>query len=316
MTKFFIRWLAASTTLFSTAVLADTTCQNFGPQAPRDISRTTGTNKSAFAKAPSPALMNLCNIHFHSSAEHKGPGYQLISKKSSTHAAATHAPQAHSAGHAEGGAGYICNDSNKLTASEKTTPSGNVCAGLAAGDTIEIHWVYTSCDVSLSPGKGLGACLSKTCENPTLRVESQVFLVVNDSRALDFKNFDIVASKARDRLQPESLPTRTGTPVTFRGSTTGSDFNEQTCSPKQVTWSVRPQCAKVDINSMQQWCASNAFGETGGHGVRPLVTTAALLDGMQQSSEASGNQTARRVLRHCGGERRYRDPVSGRCVEK
>ena len=41
--------------------------------------------------------------------------------------------------------------------------------------------------------------------------------------------------------------------------------------------SVRPQCAKVDINSLVTYCDSNEFGEEHGHGVRKLVTNPALL---------------------------------------
>ena len=52
------------------------------------------------------------------------------------------------------------------------------------GDTIEVHWVHSSCDVA--PGSGLGSCMNDSCKNPQLRVESQVFLVVNDPEALDF----------------------------------------------------------------------------------------------------------------------------------
>jgi hypothetical protein len=45
-----------------------------------------------------------------------------------------------------------------------------------------------------------------------------------------------------------------------------------------VTWSVRPNCAKLDVNSLYAWAeAGNAFNETHSHGVRPLVTAQELL---------------------------------------
>lgn len=50
--------------------------------------------------------------------------------------------------------------------------------------------------------------------------------------------------------QTKSLLTGTGDPVEFLGSMTGPSFTESTCSPLQVTWRVRPQCAKLDINSL------------------------------------------------------------------
>ena len=52
-------------------------CKGYGPQTPRDISSKRGSNVRAFVIAPSPENMNLCNIHFHTQAEHKGPGYSI-----------------------------------------------------------------------------------------------------------------------------------------------------------------------------------------------------------------------------------------------
>jgi len=37
--------------------------------------------------------------------------------------------------------------------------------------------------------KGLGSCFSDSCINPNLRVEAQIFTVVNDSSALNFFGF-------------------------------------------------------------------------------------------------------------------------------
>ena len=71
-----------------------------------------------------------------------------------------------------------------LSARELRTPAKNFCKGVEPGDTIEFHWVHNSCDVA--PGQSLGSCLSTTCANPDLRVETQVFTVVNDRSAADF----------------------------------------------------------------------------------------------------------------------------------
>lgn len=61
------------------------------------------------------------------------------------------------------------------------------------------------------------------------------------------------------------------------GLTTGPKYTESTCSPLQVTWSVRPKCAKLDINSLGAWCENNEFKEDHAHGVRKLVTNTKLL---------------------------------------
>ncbi len=59
-------------------------------------------------------------------------------------------------------------------------------------------------------------------------------------------------------------------------------MTSNTCSPLKVTWSVRPQCAKVDINSLNEWAdEGNVFNETESHGVRQLVTAPELLSAIE-----------------------------------
>ncbi|MFX8354877.1 delta-class carbonic anhydrase, partial [Acinetobacter baumannii] len=91
-----------------------------------------------------------CNIHFHSAAEHRGPGFTVMAGKDDT-------------------GGFACNDAKALSAAEKAPVAHGACHGLASGQTIEVHWVFSSCDVK--PGKGLEACSSAQCASPVLRVE-------------------------------------------------------------------------------------------------------------------------------------------------
>ncbi len=242
----------------SAGTLAADMCQGYSPQTPRDIASTAGTNPRVFTLAPPARNLNLCNIHSHTQAEHKGPGFMV------------------SAGSGANG-GWKCNETAALTKAElEPVASGHgAMHGVKPGDTIEVHWVYSSCDIA--PGKGLGSCSSAACANPQLRVEAQVFLVVNDPKALNFVDYDYSGKAAGGLHQPKMLPTGTGTPVVFAGSTTGDQYTEARCSPLQVTWSVRPMCAKVDINSLNKWAASSVFKEDHSHGVRPLVTSPALL---------------------------------------
>lgn len=246
--------------LFSPAVVsAQDICQGFGPQTPRDISSLAGTNTVKFSVSPAADQMNLCNIHTHTNAEHKGPGFSIF------------------AGDGEHG-GYQCNESDSLTAAELIDPTNGQGAfdGVVPGDTIEVHWVYSSCDVS--PGEGLGSCLSESCANPELRVETQIFLVVNDAAALDFADFAYDGHMSGGLYQAKALPSDTGVPVVFAGSTTGSSYSQSTCSPYQVTWSVRPNCAKLDVSSLYKWAEDgNVFGEEESHEVRQLVTAPELL---------------------------------------
>jgi hypothetical protein len=240
--------------LGSTAALAEI-CMGYGPQTPRDITKVKGLNERIFALADSSKEMNLCNIHSHTNAEHKGPGFSI------------------SAGKGVNG-GWQCNETTELTEAEKAAAPG-AYSGVVPGETIEVHWVHTSCDIT--PGPGLGSCLSEACANPTLRVETQVFLVVNDENALDFEDFAYGGNVADGYHQPKALPSGTGEPVVFAGSTTGPSYTEAKCSPLQVTWSVRPQCAKLDINSLHRWAENNPFEETKSHGVRQIVRNPQLL---------------------------------------
>lgn len=244
-------------------VAAEDICSGFGPQAPRDIASPAGTNPHVFSPAPAASSLNLCNIHAHRHAEHRGPGFMLA------------------AGAGEDGGeneGYRCNDSAFLTPAEllDPTPGHGAFRGVAPGDTIEVHWVYSSCDVR--PGRSLRACSSDACANPQLRVEAQVFLLVNDPSALDFGDFVYGGNVVDGRHQPKALPTDSGEPVSFLGSTTGPDYTAAVCSPLQVTWRVRPECAKLHIGSLHAWAdAGNVFEETHVQGVRPLVTAPELL---------------------------------------
>lgn len=234
-------------------------CTGYGPQTPRDIGSAHGLNERFFSLSPSSEKMNLCNIHTHTNAEHKGPGFSIF------------------AGAGDHG-GYQCNATPDLTEAELTDTADGAGAfkGVKPGDTIEVHWVHTSCDIE--PGEGLGSCLSDKCANPNLRVEAQAFLVVNDPDALDFADFAYDGNIVNGFHQARSLPSNTGDAVVFGGSTTGPSYTHAQCSPLKVTWSVRPQCAKLDISSLNRWAeAGNVFNETHSHGVRQLVTAPELL---------------------------------------
>ncbi len=236
------------------AAASEALCVNMGPQTPRDISSVSGLNLESFPLAPSASQMNLCNIHTHTNAEHKGPGFSIFVSD------------------ADDG-GYACNETASLSAAE-LAPAEGAYKGVKPGDTIEVHWVHTSCDAA--PGEGLGACVPEGCDDPLLRVEAQVFLVVNDPEALDFTAMDYAGGDGLH--QAKMIPATTGEPVLFRGSTTGPSYDQSNCSPVRVTWNVRPQCARLDINSLHRWATQgNAFNETKSHGVRQLVTAPELL---------------------------------------
>ncbi|WP_040604799.1 delta-class carbonic anhydrase [Sagittula stellata] len=246
-------------TLAALPVLAEEPlCRGYGPQTPRDLTSHIGINSRVFNFAPPHDTMNLCNIHTHTNAEHRGPGFLV------------------SAGPGEHG-GWKCNQSERLSGAELEDPFHGHGAyhGVKPGDTIEVHWVHSSCDVA--PGPGLGSCLSDACANPQLRVETQVFLVVNDPNALNFLDY-VYGGEVNGRHRAKAIPSGTGRPIEFLGSTTGPKYSQAVCSPLQVTWSVRPNCARLNVSSLHEWAREgNVFEEDHSHGVRQIVTAPELL---------------------------------------
>ena len=234
--------------------------KGFGPQSPRDIDQDYGTNLRNFGTAPNRADLNLCNIHFHKNAEHKGGEFTTY------------------AGNGDGlgnNTGFVYD--GKLSAAQLKPVKAQVCAAkgqaLQSGDTLEVHFVYSSAQVK--PGPTLGACLAESTMNPGLRVEGQVIVLANDSNAMNFANLAEVA-QVNGYYQAPNVPTNMGVPIEYLGSTTGPGYNEK-ASPLQVSWSVRPQVAVVDINSVGEWCNDNIFKEDHAHGVRNLVQNPKLL---------------------------------------
>lgn len=238
----------------------NTNGKGFGPQSPRDIDLIVGDNQRFFAAAPPSQSMNLCNIHFHKNAEHKGGEFT------------TYAGNGDGKGY-QSGFKY----SGKLRADELKPTNSAICpskhGGLTSGDTIEVHYVHSTANIS--PGPTLGACLSDSIKNPQLRVETQVYVLVNDTNALDFNTLTKFDNNT-GFYQPNNIPSNTGDAVQYSGSTTGPSYNEKG-SPLQVSWSVRPKVAKVNIKTVGQWCEGNAFKEDHAHGVRNLVINPKLL---------------------------------------
>lgn len=224
---------------------ADNKCVGAGPQAPRDIDSSAGSNPVAFETAPSINDMNMCNIHFHRNAEHKSAAYSTFVEDGS-----------HS--------GWACKEpaAGRL---EQHHAEYNGCQGIAEGDTVEVHWVYTTCDINaegVTPmGAGLNACVTTTCSNPQLRVVAQVFTLDKNGKL----KFD------------DSLPKDNSPSVVYIGSTTGTTYSNNHCSPFQVTWDVKKTCGSLDIDDFSKWCGNNIYNDNHAHGVRELVTSESLL---------------------------------------
>ena len=199
--------------------------------------------------APETDKMNLCNIHFHKGAEHRSEAFSIQSDSG----------------------GYIY--SNKLTKGEleNSNKKEHKDLTLNSGDTIEVHFVYSTADVS--PGEGLGAYAKDLTVNPQLHVEAQVFVLVDEKTSKDVFDFrKLTAIEVIDsKYQAKNIKSLNGKTVKYIGSTTGNKY-DKTDSPYQVTWSVRKDVKKLGVNSVRAWCESNIFNESHAHNVRQLVT--------------------------------------------
>ena len=221
-------------------------CIGSGPQAPRDIDQVSGTNSVIFEMAPAISEMNLCNVHFHRNAEHKAAAYSTFVDDGVN-------------------SGWACQEPAAGRLEQKHAEYKG-CEGIAEGDTIEVHWVYTTCDTTsagVAPlGGGLSACMTSTCSNPELNVVAQVLLLEKNGKVKFDGNAPISHKDAT---------------VMYTGSTTGPTYNNNHCSPYQVTWNVKTTCDTLDIDNFSKWCSDNQYKEQHAHGVRELVTPKKLL---------------------------------------
>jgi hypothetical protein len=95
--------------------------------------------------------MNLCNIHFHKNAEHKARDFSIYAGNGNGHGYQS---------------GYKY-DTALLSSAELAPTKYKACdsahSTLKPGDTIEVHYVYSTAQVK--PGPTLDACLSDTIKN-------------------------------------------------------------------------------------------------------------------------------------------------------
>ena len=115
-------------------------------------------------------------------------------------------------------------------------------------------------------GAGLGGAFATTSE-PTIIVQGQVFVVVNDDTGAYDKNLldgSTFAGLGRDIAM-------------YMGSTTGSSYNNyDKCSPYSINWHVDRKCQLVSAKSLDEVCRRKIElgmkDDTHPHGSRELVS--------------------------------------------
>jgi hypothetical protein len=126
-----------------------------------------------------------------------------------------------------------------------------VCHEVENGDKVEFHWVYTNCIPPVPPVQGLDNCVCDR-RDMVLRVYAQGYLVTDSGG---------------DVAEPANGLVR------YPGSTTGTSFNSDKCSPAKVNWAVSPAILPLSKSALAAWCETNPWpNEDHPHGSRDLVT--------------------------------------------
>jgi len=89
-----------------------------------------------------------------------------------------------------------------------------------------------------------GAANGRGQLNPMINVKAQIVQIVNDPEAPDYPN--MIDSWI------EGGPFKRS--VMYAGSTTGTKFNNEICSPYAITWYVNKECVKVSAASFDNMC--------------------------------------------------------------
>jgi hypothetical protein len=113
------------------------------------------------------------------------------------------------------------------------------CVETEVGGTYELHWVYSSGGTSV--GDGLGGAFSREA-NPLVVVQAQVFVVVNDDA---YTQNMFIGSWVED-LATDG--------VKYLGSTTGTKYDNEVCSPYMVSWHVDRKCHLIAASTMDAMC--------------------------------------------------------------
>ncbi len=240
-------------------------------QSPRDVSAgyAAGLRSGRVPPILNFSEMTLVNTHMRLGAEHYSAGEYDVT------------PASDAAG---AGAGYSCPD---LAAMDQPAYDWQHCEDVAVGGTYELHWVFSTAGGrdgaprAVALGPGLGGALDRAT-NPYIGVQAVVYQVVNDGAAhaidgLLYPQMDYAAHA--DDI------------VAYQGSTTGGGYDNDFCSPYQVSWHVDRRCRLVAAASLDAMCKAmkEDFGmeaDARPHASRALVEDA--LSATKAYSPATG----------------------------
>jgi len=305
---------STSTTAPTPAAAPPLPCSKAGVQAPRDVTTAAQAHdwggRSAMMATLTTSQKNslaLTNLHIHLGAEHKSDYY-----KDANDTAAWTASK--SSSHRRQGAdtrpGFMCSASDNgwsaPTSSETASYSFQHCKGLSVGKSFELHYVYSSAGdhggsyndgLTVAAGKGdrqINNPMVRSLSDPNPTLTSTLTLtpiltlttsckVVVNALVIHIINSAADAYTYDDLKSSWNIATTNGVQVThdntnsfmYAGSTTGSSFNNDVCSPYAITWHVDPRCHLVSAASMDKMCEqlkAEGVTDVSSHNSRELVS--------------------------------------------
>ena len=208
-------------------------CRDAREQAPIDVSATAAMGAMA-SETWKRAMVNdvrgmvLVNVHFHVPAEHRSEGEYSTREVSET--------------------GFSCDeDATPRTDGEASSDAFAHCENVALGDTVELHWVYsTGGERGAEISDGLGSAFA-TQRNPLIVVRAQVFRVTNGGDGAYDDDAKSLLSGWNASIVTDALQ--------YIGSTTGSKYDSiDKCSPYAVTWHVDRKCHDISARKIDEMC--------------------------------------------------------------
>eukprot|EP00438_Fugacium_kawagutii_P032274 Skav215199 [mRNA] locus=scaffold2331:23077:23799:- [translate_table: standard] len=130
------------------------------------------------------------------------------------------------------------------------------CENVSVGYTYEFHWVYSSAGAKnrILTG-GLGGVFARDL-NPAVLVRGQVVRIVNDPTE-EYMQYNTTWKPVKDYML-------------YVGSTTSDAYNNEKCSPFEVTWWVDRQCKELSAQVLDRTCKDLLeFGEGMENDVKP-----------------------------------------------
>jgi hypothetical protein len=179
----------------------------------------------------------LANVHWHYGAEHKSNEFS----DDTDSIAWDNDPD-----HEGPRPGFMCSTAD-LTEAQLAPYNFQHCQGQHfVGKSYEVHYVHSSAGVEGYVEDGLGWAVSgRGIKNPMISVQGLVFQIINDDSP-EYTDSDLYHgyyTYANGTLEAK-----------YAGSSTGKSFNNEICSPYEISWHVSLDCHRVSAASFDQMC--------------------------------------------------------------